>query len=93
MFRIKRGLDLPIAGEPTQRVDEARMPTKVGVLGADFPGLKPSLLVAEGERVQRGQALIVIAGARGSCSPPRPLALSPRSIVANAGSSFRWRLR
>ena len=65
MFRIKRGLDLPIAGEPTQRVDEARMPTKVGVLGADFPGLKPSLLVAEGERVQRGQALIADRGREG----------------------------
>ena len=65
MFRIKRGLDLPIAGEPTQRVDQTRMPTKVGVLGADFPGLKPSLLVAEGERVQRGQALIADRGREG----------------------------
>ena len=58
MFRIKRGLDLPIAGEPAQRIDETRTPTKVGLLGADYPGLKPSLLVTEGERVRRGQGLI-----------------------------------
>ncbi len=58
MFRIKRGFDLPIAGEPAQRVDETRIPTRVGLLGADYPGLKPSLLVAEGERVRLGQGLI-----------------------------------
>jgi Na+-transporting NADH:ubiquinone oxidoreductase subunit A len=57
MFRIKRGLDLPIAGEPAQHIDAYRAPTKVGLVGADYPGLKPTLLVAEGERVTRGQAL------------------------------------
>lgn len=58
MFRIKRGLDLPIAGEPVQQIDTAPAPSKVGILGSDFPGLKPSLLVGVGDRVQRGQTVI-----------------------------------
>jgi len=57
MFRIRRGLDLPIAGEPAQRMDDVKQIGKVALLGADYPGLKPTLLVAEGERVKRGQTL------------------------------------
>ena len=57
MFRIRRGLDLPIAGEPAQRIEDAQQPSRVALLGADYPGLKPTLHVAEGERVKRGQTL------------------------------------
>ena len=58
MFRITRGLDLPIAGAPVQRVAETKLPASLGLVGSDYLGLKPSLLVAEGEHVERGQALI-----------------------------------
>ena len=57
MFRIRRGLDLPIAGEPVQRIDNAPRPAKVALIGADYPGVKPTLVVAEGEHVKRGQVL------------------------------------
>lgn len=57
MFRIRRGLDLPIAGEPTQQIQEPIQPARVALLGADYPGLKPTLLVAEGDHVKRGQTL------------------------------------
>jgi Na+-transporting NADH:ubiquinone oxidoreductase subunit A len=57
VFRIKRGLDLPIAGEPTQRVDDRKEVHRVALIGGDYVGLKPTLLVGEGERVKRGQAL------------------------------------
>lgn len=55
--RLKRGLDLPLAGEPKQVVHPARAVTRVALLGDDSPGLKPSFLVAPGDRVLCGQAL------------------------------------
>ncbi len=57
MFRVRRGLDLPIAGEPTQRIDDAKSIRKVALVGADYPGMKPTLKVAEGDDVKRGQTL------------------------------------
>lgn len=54
---IKRGLDLPIAGEPEQTIHDASPPTRVALIGADYPGLKPTLAVQEGDRVKRGQLL------------------------------------
>ncbi len=57
MFRIRRGLDLPIAGEPVQQIEDVKQIGRVALLGADYPGLKPTLLVAEGDRVNRGQTL------------------------------------
>ncbi len=56
MIRIKKGLDLPISGQPRQVVDPKPVDS-VAVLGADCPGLRPALMVAEGDRVKRGQAL------------------------------------
>lgn len=58
MIRIRRGLDLPITGEPSQHIGEGGRAQRVGILGADYLGLKPSLLVSEGARVKRGEALI-----------------------------------
>ncbi|MFZ5722753.1 MAG: Na(+)-translocating NADH-quinone reductase subunit A [Pseudomonadota bacterium] len=57
MIQIKRGLDLPLAGEPEQRIHDAPRPSRVALIGADYPGMKPTLLVREGDRVKRGQAL------------------------------------
>ncbi len=57
MIELKRGLDLPLAGAPEQRVDEALRPSKVALIAADYPGMKPTLQVREGDRVKRGQVL------------------------------------
>ncbi|MBX9914437.1 MAG: Na(+)-translocating NADH-quinone reductase subunit A [Pseudomonadaceae bacterium] len=59
MIKIKRGLDLPIAGQPSQHIEAARSCTSVALLGCDYLGLKPSMSVQEGERVKRGQVLFV----------------------------------
>jgi Na+-transporting NADH:ubiquinone oxidoreductase subunit A len=56
-FRIKKGLDLPVAGEPEQVIADGAETASVALLGDDYPGLRPSLLVAEGDRVRLGQAL------------------------------------
>ncbi|MGE5339382.1 MAG: NADH:ubiquinone reductase (Na(+)-transporting) subunit A, partial [Gemmatimonadota bacterium] len=51
-----KGLDLPLAGAPALQLRSAAV-SRVALLGADYPGLKPSLLVAAGDRVLRGQPL------------------------------------
>ena len=57
MIRIKRGLDLPLAGEPRQHVGNARNVRTVALLGRDYVGMKPTMAVAEGDRVKLGQEL------------------------------------
>jgi len=57
MIRIKRGLTLPLVGEPEQSVFPSPAITHVGVALADYRGLQPQLLVQDGERVCTGQAL------------------------------------
>lgn len=56
-IRIRKGLDLPIEGMPEQRVEAARDVTRVAVLGVDFLGLKPTMKIAEGDRVRLGDPL------------------------------------
>jgi Na+-transporting NADH:ubiquinone oxidoreductase subunit A len=57
MIRIKRGLDLPIAGAPRQEISAGPSVRSVAVLGADYPGMRPTLRVAEGDQVRRGQPI------------------------------------
>jgi Na+-transporting NADH:ubiquinone oxidoreductase subunit A len=56
-FSIKKGLDLPIAGSPEQIISDANPVKSVAVLGTDFVGMKPTMLVKEGQRIQLGEAL------------------------------------
>ncbi|MBE0503888.1 MAG: Na(+)-translocating NADH-quinone reductase subunit A [Desulfuromonadales bacterium] len=57
MIRIKKGLDLPITGKPAQRIDVGATVQRVALLAHDYPGMKPTMLVQEGERVKLGQPL------------------------------------
>ncbi|MFE1814558.1 Na(+)-translocating NADH-quinone reductase subunit A [Metapseudomonas otitidis] len=57
MTRIRRGLDLPIAGQPEQRIEAARTVRSVAVIGFDYHGMKPTMQVQVGDRVKLGQAL------------------------------------
>lgn len=57
MIRIRKGLDLPLAGVPDQRVEPGPNVRSVAVLGGDYPGMRPTLHVAEGDRVRRGQLI------------------------------------
>jgi Na+-transporting NADH:ubiquinone oxidoreductase subunit A len=57
LHRIRKGLDLPLAGVPTRAVDDARPCECIALLGADTPGLKPSLRIEPGDSVVRGQPL------------------------------------
>lgn len=55
--RIKKGLRLPITGAPEQRIDDARAPSRVAVVAADYVGMKPTMHVTAGDVVRRGQLL------------------------------------
>ena len=57
LHKSKRGLRLPIQGEPTQQVEAARASTRIALLGADYPGLRPTMHAKVGETVKRGQLL------------------------------------
>ena len=57
LFTIKKGLDLPISGEPDQKIDNAPPAKSVVLLGYDYIGMKPTMLVKEGDRVKLGQTL------------------------------------
>ncbi|TGG95914.1 Na(+)-translocating NADH-quinone reductase subunit A [Natronospirillum operosum] len=55
MITIKKGLDLPITGEPTQTLSEGNSVKSVALVGYDYHGMKPTMLVREGDRVKLGQ--------------------------------------
>jgi Na+-transporting NADH:ubiquinone oxidoreductase subunit A len=57
MIKIKKGLSLPIVGAPSQSVDTGKTVSRVAVVGFDYPGMKPTMEVKEGDRVKCGQLL------------------------------------
>lgn len=58
MTTIKQGLNLPISGAPEQHIDVAKPARRVGLLGDDYVGMKPTMLVAPGDRVKQGQPIL-----------------------------------
>jgi len=56
-MKIKKGLSIPVSGEPEQAIYDGPAVGSVGLLGYDYVGMKPTMLVAEGDRVKLGQAL------------------------------------
>lgn len=57
MVEIKKGLDLPIGGRPEQRIEEGRRVRSVALIGEDYPGMRPTMAVRQGDTVKRGQLL------------------------------------
>jgi Na+-transporting NADH:ubiquinone oxidoreductase subunit A len=56
-FTIKKGLDLPIAGGPKQVIEKGNEVKTVAVLGTEYVGMKPTMLVSEGDTVKLGQII------------------------------------
>jgi len=57
MINIRRGLDLPISGNPEQVISDAPAVKSVALIGPDYHGLKPTMNVKEGDKVALGQLL------------------------------------
>lgn len=72
-FTLKKGLDLPVLGAPEQSVSKARDVRTVAVLGEDYIGLKPRLLVQEGDAVGPGTPVFA------NKDTPEALVVSPIS--------------
>ena len=83
-FKLKNGLDIPITGAPDQVIDTGADVSRVSVLGADYPGLKPVLAVEEGNRVALGQTLFT------DKNHPEISYTSPASgVVSRIGRGYR----
>lgn len=54
MITIKKGLDVPIAGDPSSEITEYT-PRHVALVGYDYVGMKPTMNVKEGDIVAKGQ--------------------------------------
>ncbi|HAT1648094.1 TPA: Na(+)-translocating NADH-quinone reductase subunit A [Raoultella planticola] len=57
MIKITKGLNLPIAGMPSQQKTSQVAVKRVALLGEEYVGMRPSMAVREGDRVQKGQIL------------------------------------
>jgi Na+-transporting NADH:ubiquinone oxidoreductase subunit A len=57
LTKIKKGLTLPITGDPEQVISESNIPKQVAALGDDYVGMKPTMEVKVGDRVKLGQVL------------------------------------
>ncbi len=56
-FNLKKGLNIPVSGVPKQVVEDTKIPKSVAVLGTDYNGLKPKMLINVGDKVKRGTPL------------------------------------
>ncbi|MCX7109683.1 MAG: Na(+)-translocating NADH-quinone reductase subunit A [Proteobacteria bacterium] len=58
LIKMKNGLDVPITGMPEQVVhSDGGVAKSVALIGLDYVGLKPTMQVAEGDRVKLGDVL------------------------------------
>ncbi|MDD9654382.1 Na(+)-translocating NADH-quinone reductase subunit A [Klebsiella pasteurii] len=57
MIKITKGLNLPIAGMPSQQISSKTAVKRVALLGEEYIGMRPSMAVREGDRVKKGQLL------------------------------------
>ena len=54
---IKKGLALPISGEPEQRIENAKPVSRVALVAIDYVGMRPSFRLKVGDAVKRGQTI------------------------------------
>lgn len=54
---IDKGLDLPLEGKPEQQIHIGNSVGSVALIGRDYIGLRPTMAIAEGDRVKIGQPL------------------------------------
>lgn len=59
MIKIKNGMNIPVAGRPQQSIHDGHEAEQVALCGPDYVGLKPRMLVSEGDSVTLGQPLFV----------------------------------
>ncbi len=58
-IKIKKGLDIPLAGRPELVIDDARPAKTVAAVATDVWGMRPKMAVRVGDRVRVGDKLFV----------------------------------
>ncbi|PJI84372.1 Na+-transporting NADH:ubiquinone oxidoreductase subunit A [Yoonia maricola] len=56
-YQIRQGYWRSDTDAPVRAIDDIGLPGSTAVVGADFPGLRPTFLVAQGDEVTAGQVL------------------------------------
>ncbi len=57
MIKIKKGLDLPITGVPSQKIYNTHAVKEVAINGPDYIGMKPTMFVKAGDKVKVGDPI------------------------------------
>ena len=57
MIKIRRGIDIPLAGAADSNIDSSLNVRNVALVGADYEGMKPTMAVSEGDTVRKGQII------------------------------------
>lgn len=57
MIKLKKGLDIPLAGSPKQEISAGNTIKTVAVLGEEYIGMRPTMSVEVGDTVKKGQVL------------------------------------
>lgn len=84
---IRKGLDIRLAGAPGSDIVDLRPSGTVAVCPADFGGIKPRLLVREGDVVKRGTALFhdrkreALQGVSPAGGRVRSISMGPRRVI------------
>ena len=56
-IKIKKGLDIPLAGKPEQIIEDAALPSTVAAVATDVAGIRPRMSVEVGDQVRVGDVL------------------------------------
>ena len=57
MYNLKKGLNIPISGSPEGTVSDSTKISHVGILGPDYIGKKPTMMVEAGDQVKIGSVI------------------------------------
>lgn len=57
MIKLKKGLDIPLAGSPKQEITTGNAIKTVAILGEEYIGMRPTMAVEVGDKVKKGQVL------------------------------------
>jgi len=88
LFKIKKGLDIPIANPPEQKIYDAQPVETVALVGRDYIWRRGTLLVREGDRVKLGQPVVrdknlpAIMGTSPGCGTVEAILRGPKRVLA-----------
>ena len=59
VIKLRKGLDVNLKGKPAEEIAQVKCPGEYALVPDDFTGLKPKVVVKEGDKVLAGDALFV----------------------------------